>query len=189
MINPATGRIVGGSRYNGIVLAGDGFEGDGNDLAVAGDPQVQALFRGEPRGFSKTHYNVFEPRLGVSYSLNQKTILRTSAGVFHNRVTAERLDAARRQSAVPADGCGVGRQRRQPWRRRIRRRRICRSDAGAGRRVQASRRPTMWSAGVQREMPFGFIVDATYVGRRGLYLQRERNINQLQPGTSRRTRQ
>jgi hypothetical protein len=41
----------------------------------------------------------------------------------------------------------------------------------------------MWSGGIQREIPFGFIVDATYVGRRGLYLQRERNINQLQPGT------
>ena len=41
----------------------------------------------------------------------------------------------------------------------------------------------MWSAGVQREMPFGFVVDVTYVGRRGLYLQRERNINQLPPGT------
>jgi hypothetical protein len=36
---------------------------------------------------------------------------------------------------------------------------------------------------VQREIPFGIIVDATYVGRRGLYLQRERNINQLQAGT------
>jgi hypothetical protein len=32
-------------------------------------------------------------------------------------------------------------------------------------------------------VPFGFVVDATYVGRRGLYLQRERNINQLEtPG-------
>ena len=42
----------------------------------------------------------------------------------------------------------------------------------------------MWSAGVQRELPWGFVVDATYVGRRGLYLQRERNINQL-PGLAR----
>ncbi len=41
----------------------------------------------------------------------------------------------------------------------------------------------MWATGVQREMPFGFIVDVTYVGRRGLYLQRERNINQLPAGT------
>ena len=48
---------------------------------------MQALFRGEPRGFSKTHYNVFEPRLGVSYSLNAKTIIRAEHGMFHNRVT------------------------------------------------------------------------------------------------------
>jgi hypothetical protein len=41
----------------------------------------------------------------------------------------------------------------------------------------------MWSTGVQREIPFGFVMDVSYVGRRGLYLQRERNINQLQPGT------
>jgi hypothetical protein len=41
----------------------------------------------------------------------------------------------------------------------------------------------MWSTGVQRELPGGFVVDATYVGRRGLYLQRERNINQLPAGT------
>jgi hypothetical protein len=40
-----------------------------------------------------------------------------------------------------------------------------------------------WSAGVQRQLPGGFVVDGTYVGRRGLYLQRERNINQLRPGT------
>ena len=41
----------------------------------------------------------------------------------------------------------------------------------------------MWGFGIQREIPLGFTVDVTYVGRRGLYLQRERNINQLQPGT------
>ena len=67
IINAGTGRIIAGSRYNGIVLPGDGFIGEGNDLVVAQDPRVQALFRGEPRGFSKTHYNVFEPRLGASY--------------------------------------------------------------------------------------------------------------------------
>jgi hypothetical protein len=44
----------------------------------------------------------------------------------------------------------------------------------------------MWATGVQREVPFGFTMDVTYVGRRGLYLQRERNINQLQPGTIQR---
>ena len=34
----------------------------------------------------------------------------------------------------------------------------------------AFKHPTsyMWSAGVQREVPLGFVVDVTYVGRRGL---------------------
>ena len=41
----------------------------------------------------------------------------------------------------------------------------------------------MWSAGVQREIPLNFIVDVTYVGRRGAYLQRERDINQPLAGT------
>jgi hypothetical protein len=41
-----------------------------------------------------------------------------------------------------------------------------------------------YSAGVQREAPWGFVVDAAYVGRLGRNLQRERNINQLQPGAT-----
>ena len=36
---------------------------------------------------------------------------------------------------------------------------------------------------MQREIPLNFIMDVTYVGRRGLYLQRERDINQALPGT------
>ena len=87
IINPSTGRLVGGARYNGMVLPGDGFEGDATQSVVAQDPAVLALFRGEPRGFSQTHANAFEPRLGAAYKFNEKTVLRLSTGVFHNRVT------------------------------------------------------------------------------------------------------
>ena len=87
VINPSTGRIVSGPRYNGIVLPGDGFEGDGKNSSIANDPAVLALFRGEPRGFSDTHYNVLEPRGGMSYAMNEKTIFKMSGGIFHNRVT------------------------------------------------------------------------------------------------------
>jgi hypothetical protein len=182
VINPSTGRLVGGSRYNGIVLPADGFEGEGNDLGVAQNPAVQALFRGEPRGFSKTHYNVFEPRLGVSWSIDDKTVARTSLGVFHNRVTLndstllggnppfQPMVTVANGSVDNPGGGGAGG-----------------TDLPFGMQAQdvEFKHPTayMWSAGVQREIPWGIIVDATYVGRRGLYLQRERNINQLQPGT------
>jgi hypothetical protein len=182
IINPATGRLVGGDRYNGIVLPGDGFEGSGNELTVAQDPAVQALFRGGPRGFSDMHYNAIEPRLGAAYSLNDKTVLRVSGGVFHNRATLNdstilggnppfqpMVTVANGSVDNPGGGGSAG------------------SDLPFGMQAQDTvfKHPTayMWSAGVQREVPFGFVVDISYVGRRGLYLQRERNINQLQPGT------
>ena len=181
IINPSTGRLVGGDRYNGIVLPGDGFKGDANDLVVASDPKVQALFRGEPRGFSQTHYNAFEPRLGMSYQVNKETIARASAGIFHNRVTLN--DSTLLGGNPPfqpmvtvANGSvdnpgGAGSATDLPF--------------GMQGQDVVFKHPTayMWSAGVQREVPLGFVMDVTYVGRKGLYLQRERNINQLPEGT------
>jgi hypothetical protein len=182
IINPSTGRLVGGDRYNGIVLPGDGFEGEGNDLVVAQDPRVQALFRGEPRGFSQMHYNVIEPRVGAAYSLNDKTTVRASAGVFHNRVTLNdstllggnppfqpMVTVANGSADNPGGGGSGG------------------TDLPFGIQGQdvVFKHPTsyMWAVGFGREIPFGFVLDVTYVGRRGLYLQRERNINQLAAGT------
>ena len=181
VMSPTTGRLVSGPRYNGVVLPGNGFIGDAKDLEAAKDPRVLALFRGEPRGFSQTHYNAFEPRLGVSYSLNQKTVARASAGIFHNRVTLndstllggnppfQPMVAVSNGSVDNPAGAGGA------------------ADLPFGMQGQdvVFKHPTsyMWSAGVQRELPLAFVVDVTYVGRRGLYLQRERNINQLPEGT------
>jgi hypothetical protein len=183
IINPTTGRLVGGSRFNGIVLPGDGFLGNGNDLVAAQDPRVQALFNGSPRGFSETHYNAFEPRGGAAYALNDKTVLRASAGIFHTRVSLN--DSTLLGGNPPfqpmvtvsngtADNpAGVGGSA---------------TDLPFGMTAQdlAFKLPTayMWSGGVQREIPFGFILDVTYVGRRGIYLQRERNINQTALGAT-----
>jgi len=181
IISPTTGRLTGGDRFNGIVLPGNGFIGDANDLVVAQDPRVLALFRGEARGFSETHYNALEPRLGISYSVDRKTVARASAGIFHNRVTLNdstllggnppfqpMVTVSNGSVDNPAGSGGA-------------------SDLPFGIQGQdpVFKHPTsyMWSAGVQREVPLGFVVDVTYVGRRGLYLQRERNINQLPAGT------
>jgi hypothetical protein len=182
VINPATGRLIGGDRYNGIVLPGDGFIGDAKDLVAAQDPRVLALFRGEPRGFSQTHYNAFEPRLGMSWAVNKQTVARASAGIFHNRVTLN--DSTLLGGNPPFqpmvtvacgrvdDPGGSGGASDLPF--------------GIQGQDVVFKHPTayMWSVGVQREVPLGFVVDVTYVGRRGLYLQRERNINQLPEGTT-----
>ncbi|HEX7085326.1 MAG TPA: carboxypeptidase regulatory-like domain-containing protein [Vicinamibacterales bacterium] len=186
IIDPNSGRLLNpnapGVRYNGIVLPGDGFEGDALQSVVAQNPAVLALFRGEPRGFSQTHANAFEPRLGISYQLNEKTILRASGGVFHNRVTLNdstllggnppfqpQVTIANGSADNPG-GATVG-SGDLPF--------------GINGQDPVFKHPTsyMFAASVQREIPFGFVVDVTYLFRRGLYLQRERNINQLPAGT------
>jgi hypothetical protein len=180
VIDPATGRIIGGDRYDGIVLPGSGFLGDGKNLVVAQDPAVLALFRNQPEGFSQTHLNAIEPRGGLAYSVNEKTIVRASAGVFHNRVTLN--DSSLLGGNPPfqpqvsvsngsVDNPGAGGAASLPF--------------SMTAQDLVFNHPTayVWATGVQREIPFGFVLDITYVGRLGRYLQRERNINQLLPGT------
>ncbi len=181
VINPSTGRITSGPRYNGIVLPGDGFVGAGNDLKVASDPAVQALFRGEPRGFSQTHYDLIEPRAGVSYAINPETIVRGSGGIFHNRVTLNDSTilggnppfqpmVTVSNGSVDNPG-GTNFANDLPY-------------AMQGQDVVFNLPASyMYSVGIQRQLPWKIVLDVNYVGRQGRYLQRERNINQLREGT------
>jgi hypothetical protein len=181
VINRSTGRLVSGPRYNGIVLPGDGFVGEGNDLTVAKDPAVQALFRGEPRGFSETHYDLIEPRAGVTYSFNRDTIVRASGGIFHNRVTLNDSTLLGGnppfQPMVTVSNGSVDRPGGTTFA----------NDLPFGMQGQdvEFKLPMayMWSVGFQRKLPYNIVLDVTYVGRRGQHLQRERNINQLPAGT------
>src|SRR4051812_5142759 len=181
VLDPATGRLVSGPRYNGVVLPGTGFPTSASDLVVYNDPAVNALFVGAPEGLTETHKNVFEPRVGVSYGLNDKTILKVSSGVFHNRVTLnDSLLLGGNPPFQPQVGASNG---------------SVDNPGGAGGSASLPfgmtaidpvfNHPTsyMFSGGVQREMPLGFVVDAAYVGRWGRNLQRERDINQLAAGT------
>jgi len=181
VLDPATGRLVSGPRYNGVVLPGDGFPSSASDLEVYNDPAVKALFVGAPDGLTETHKNVFEPRVGMSYGVNDKTILKLSSGVFHTRVTLnDSLLLGGNPPFQPQVGVTNGS--------------VDNPSGGASSTTlplgmtaidPVFNHPTayMFSAGVQRDAPLGFVVDAAYVGRWGRNLQRELNINQLAPGT------
>jgi hypothetical protein len=181
-VDPVGGFITGGDVYNGVVLPGDGFPADAKGVISAADnPDLQRLFHGLPRGFSETHRNVFEPRAGASFAISDKTVARIGYGVFHNRVTLNdstllggnppiQLKVGVTNGLADNPG-GVGVARTFPL-------------------VMTMQDPVFnhpaaydFSAGVQRELPFNTVVDVTYVNRLGRNLQRERNLNQLQPGT------
>jgi hypothetical protein len=180
-VDPVGGFITGGDLYNGVVLPGDGFPSEARGVVdAASNPDLQRLFRGVPRGFSETHRNVWEPRVGASYAINDRTIARVGAGVFHNRVT---LNDSTLLGGNPPIQLKVG---------------VTNGLADNPTGTQARTFPLVmtmqdpvfnhpmaydFSAGVQRELPFSTVVDVTYVGRLGRNLQRERNLNQLLPGT------
>jgi hypothetical protein len=181
VIDPVTGAVVGGDRFNGIVLPGTGFPSEAQGkIEAAGNPEYQRLFVGLPRGFSETHATVFEPRFGMAYRLNPKTVVRLGAGIFHTRVT---LNDSTLLGGNPPIQFKVGVTNG-----------VVDQPTGATRRdfpfVMTMQDPVFkhptaynWSVSFQRELPLGTALDITYVGRVGTHLQRERNINQLAPGT------
>jgi Carboxypeptidase regulatory-like domain len=181
IVNPATGVITGGPRYNGILLPGDGFPSSASNLAVYNDPAVKALFQGAPEGLSKTQKFTFEPRVGVAYAWNDKTVFKVSSGVFHNRAGLnDSILAGGNPPFQPQVSVSNG---------------IADNPGGAGGAAALPLGMTAidpvgkipvaytFSGGVQRQLPLGFVLDTNYVHREGRNLQREININQLLPGT------
>ncbi len=183
VVDPRGGFIVSGDRFNGIVLPGTGFPEEAKGrVDAASDPEFQRLFRGLPEGFSETHNNVLAPRLGLAFSSDPKTVIRVGVGMFHNRVTNNdstllggnppiQFKQGVTNGFVDAPGGAGSTKREFPL--------ILTSQD------PVFKHPTAWNWNltVQRELPAATTVEVAYVGRRGYYLQRERNINQLAPGT------
>jgi hypothetical protein len=181
VVDPATGAIVSGDRFNGIVLPGSGFPSSAvGRVPAASDPQFQRLFHGLPDGFSQTHNAVFEPRLGIAYSPNQKTVVRAGGGIFLNRVTINDSTLLGGNAPIQfqvgasnglADAPTGAQQRNFPLAMTM--------------QDPVFKLPTsyQYSLGIQRELPSGITLEVAYVGRVGAFLQRERNINQLPIGT------
>lgn len=176
--NPGVDRTL--ARFNGISLPGSGFPQEAvGRVEAASNPEFQKLFRGVPEGLSETHKNVFEPRLGIAYAPNEKTTIRAGFGIFHNRVLLN--DSSLLGGNAPLQflvGVENG---------------LASNPAGSTvaefpfsltMQDPVFKHPTAynWSLTIQRELPGNFIVELGYVGKRSLFLPRERNINQLLPG-------
>jgi len=124
-----------------------------------------------PHGFSETHKNVFEPRLGLSNAINDKTIARVGAGISTPR-DAERQQPSSRQPADSAQGRRHQRHRRQP-------RGYVRADVPLVMTMQDPvfniRSRTISAPAWQRELTFSTVIDVT-TSRVGPQPPRERNL-------------
>ena len=181
VIDRRDGFVVSGDRYNGIVLPGTSVpSAEGGRVAAFRTSEFDRLRRGLPDGLAPTYKNLWQPRLGLAYAFNPKTAVRAGLGRFYNRTMINRDTALgsnppfQLQQGVffgNVDAPGGATRRDFPFAMTI--------QDPVFRVPQA----WMWNATFERELPGSLRIEAGYVARRGLFNQRKRNINQLQPGT------
>ena len=85
-INSSGNLVAGvGNPYNGLVLPGNGIPQDQiGRVPGAGTALFNSFPTGAPRGFYNDQ-NVFMPRFGFAYALNQKTVVRGGYGTYYTR--------------------------------------------------------------------------------------------------------
>lgn len=177
--NPIPGT---GDTLNGTVLFGNGFTDSAKDhVALAQTGGADQLFHNLPRGYIDVHYTTFQPRIGLSYAVNSKTVFRSgfgrymsrqgvSDGVFEGGIPPLQFYAG--ISGGNADNPGGGSAGSFP--------------TISGRVDRSSPQPEsyVWNVSVERELPWDTVLGVAYVGRRGLHGQFQANLNQAPIGSA-----
>ncbi|PYS33218.1 MAG: hypothetical protein DMG14_32330 [Acidobacteria bacterium] len=179
VIDRTGGFLISGDRFNGMVLPGCKPTKDALDRFPF-LTQLERLYHCLPDGFAPTYKDRFQPRLGLAYSLNTKTAIRAGVGMFLSRNQISSSAAFGGQPPLMEQQTVING--------------IVDSPAGAQRRDfpltvfmqdPVFKTPTAWTwnATVERELPATTRLSVSYVGRRGYYNSRLRNISQLPAGT------
>ena len=179
-VSPTTGLITGSPTinqlYNGMVIPGSRFP----DSAKAHVPEANTtlyngLFRGVPDHYSNIQWNDIQPRFGIAYSPDEKTVLRVGGGRFYTRLgVSDSVFLGGNPPFQPSasltngtvDGLGPSAAGQIPL--------VVTTQARDLKNPEAWN----WNFTVERELPWRSTASIGYVGRRGLHLQREADINQ-----------
>lgn len=171
--NPVTGEL-GAEVLVGTFVPGTGDPANG--MEIAGEPGV-------PRGFRQTRAPEVEPRFGLAYDVGGtgKTVLRASAGLYHNsRLGGGSLGNLRNPPFIsnPILYYGTMSSMLAPGAR------LADRPVNANALEVDSKTPSTFttSIGVGRDIGWGTVVDVAYVGSVGRHLEMEWNINAVPDG-------
>jgi predicted heme/steroid binding protein len=179
-VDPATGLITGSPTidqlYNGMVIPGSSFPSSANGRVPEATSGVyNSLFRGVPNHYSDIQWGDVQPRAGIAYQLNNKTVLRAGGGRFFTRLgVSDSVFLGGNPPFQPNASVSFG---------------SVDNPGGSGTnsvplvvttQSKAFKNPEAWSWNftVERELFWKSLLSVGYVGRRGLHLQRESDINQ-----------
>ena len=179
-IDPQTGLIMGSPSidqlYNGMVIPGSGFPASAtaDRVPAAASGLYTDLFHGLPDHYGNLQKGI-QPRLGIAYRLNDKTVLRAGAGRFITRLgDSDSIFLGGNPPFQPNASVSFGNVD---------------NPGGVGTNAVPlvvtteaidTKPPEAWNwnATFERETPWHSLLSVAYVASRGLHLQRQADINQ-----------
>ncbi|MBK5291888.1 MAG: carboxypeptidase regulatory-like domain-containing protein [Acidobacteriia bacterium] len=186
-VNPANGLVLTNElarRFNGVLIPGEGWPDSAKGrVPIADSGEYNFLFRGEPKQYSNIHKLLFQPRLGLAYSLAPKSVIRSGVGRYTTRLGVSdsiflggnaplQPLASLSTGSVDNPGGSAGGSSNFPL------------SVNTQDKIFKNPESWIWNVTYERELAFSTTLEVSYVGRHGLHAQRERNINQLTPGTT-----
>jgi predicted heme/steroid binding protein len=179
-VSPSSGLITGSPTlqqlYNGMVIPGTRFPSSAAAHVPANILNTYSfLFHGLPNHYSDIQWHDFQPRVGIAYQLTPKTVLRAGAGRFYTRLgVSDSIFLGGNPPFQPNASVSFG---------------SVDNPGGTGTnpvplvvttQTKNFRNPEAWNWNFTAERQFGTksTLSAAYVGRRGIHLQREADINQ-----------
>lgn len=181
VIDRASGNILSGDRYNGVVIPGSSFPDAGRGRVAAIDSgEFDRLLSGGSPYASPNQFNLM-PRLGLAYQVTTKQVLRMGFGGFMARPGVyDSVFLGGNPPFQPMASVTNG---------------IADNPGGATRiafpqffmtidRVYKIPRAYNWNVSYQTELFYETTLEVGYVGTASNYLSRERDLNQLPTGTT-----
>ena len=181
VIDRATGNVLAGDRFNGVIIPGSSFPDAGKGRVPAIDSgQYNRLLSGGSPYPADSQFNV-TPRVGLAYTLTSKDVIRAGFGGFISR---------------PGVYDSVFLGGNPPWQPMVSVTNGLADNPGAGPQTAFPQffmtidprykipRGYNWNATYQRQLTRDTTVEVGWVGSTGNYLSRERDLNQLPTGTT-----
>lgn len=181
-VDPTTGLITGSPTieqlYNGMVIPGSGFPSSASGRVPEADSGLySSLFHNVPNHYSDIQWGDFQPRVGIAYQLNDKTVLRAGGGRFITRLGVSdsiflggnppfQPNVSISGGSVDDLGPNLANGNRPPQVVTTQSKNFQNPEAWA------------WNFTVERKLFWNSILSVGYVARRGIHLQRESDINQ-----------
>lgn len=181
VLDRTTGNVLSGNRFNGVRIPGSAFPDAGRGRVPAIDSGAFNNLLDGGNGYpAPNQFNVM-PRLGLAYSVTDKQVIRMGFGGFMARPGVyDSVFLGGNPPFQPMASVTNGNV----------------DQPGGATRVNFPQffmtmdpvyripRSYQWNATYQREIGFATTLEVGYVGTTGLFLARERDLNQLPTGTT-----